>query len=294
MFFIIILLVSCNDYYYQPEDTIPEYSINEIRITLPKGLSLLQINNGKKETKYYDNIISIVNENGSVEKYSNCELKGRGNFTWDKKQMLKKPYQIKFEDKVNVFDMGSAKKWILLANYADGSLIKNKLAFDLANLLEMPFTPESSFANLYVNDKYLGNYLITEKIEVGKSRVNLKDDYGILCEIDGNYGTNEDIFFKTPIKRTVIVYSDSVADDLEKTNSKAREAFSSICSKITTLESLLNNSNTKWTDIEPLIDVESFIKYYFIQELVEDPDGLRSSLYIWSDGKADVLHIGPV
>lgn len=57
---------------------------------------------------------------------------------------------------------------------------------------------------------------------------------------------------------------------------------------------MLNKNDTKWIDIEPLIDVESFIKYYFIQELVEDPDGLRSSLYIWSDGKADVLHIGPV
>lgn len=204
LFFVLSLLISCDDFIYQPEETIPEYSFNEIRITLPQGLSLSQINNGSKDTKYNDIIISVTDENGSVETYYNCELKGRGNFTWNKKEMLKKPYQIKFQDKVDVLGMGSAKKWVLLANYADGTLIKNKLVFDIAKSLKMPYTPESYFVNLYVNDSFIGNYLLTEKIEIGKNRVNLKDDYGILCEIDGNYGTNEELYFKTPISETVL------------------------------------------------------------------------------------------
>ena len=59
---------------------------------------------------------------------SYIELKTRGNTTWG---VMKWAYQIKFDKKVDLFDMGKAKKWILLANYYDGTFVRNKVIFDL-------------------------------------------------------------------------------------------------------------------------------------------------------------------
>lgn len=266
----------------------------EVRIRLADGLSLSTVNSGSKDTKYPGNTVTLISADGKSSEYTNVELKGRGNYTWSQPRMDKKPYQIKFDSKTKVFGMDKAKKWILLANHADGTLMRNKLAFDLAKAIGMPYTPESVWIDLYVNDEYIGNYLICEKNEVGSNRVPLEDEYGVLCEIDGNYGTSEDVYAKTSYEKTVVVLSDSVADDVGEEGSVSEAAFKVFCDKLSRFEALLYDKNATWDQIEALIDVESFIKYYFIQELTEDPDGCRSSFYLWSDGKDDVIHLGPV
>ncbi|MBE6541958.1 MAG: hypothetical protein E7672_05880, partial [Ruminococcaceae bacterium] len=55
------------------------------------------------------------------------QIKGRGNSTWG---WPKKPYKLKFETKTSVLGMEEAKKWILLSNYADYSLIRNYVAME--------------------------------------------------------------------------------------------------------------------------------------------------------------------
>lgn len=266
----------------------------ELRIQLAEGLTLAGINAGSKDTKYPGNTVTLVNADGSSFEYFDVELKGRGNYTWNAARMDKKPYQIKFDSKTKVFGMDKAKKWVLLANHGDCTLMRNKLAFDLAKAMDMPYTPDSVWADVFVNDEYIGNYLVCEKNEVGSNRVPLKDDYGVLCEIDGNYGIFEDVYYKTSTENTVVVLSESVADDVGEPNSVSEAAFKIFCDKLDKFETLLYNDNTTWAQIEALIDVESFIKYYFIQELTEDSDGCRSSFYLWSDGKDDVIHLGPV
>lgn len=99
-------------------------------------------------------------------------IKGRGNSTWN---YDKKPYNIKFESKVDLFGMGKAKKWSLLANYRDTSLIRNYIAFDIARQLEMEFTSRNCFADLYINGEYYGNYTIFESVEVGSTRVDIEN-----------------------------------------------------------------------------------------------------------------------
>jgi len=262
-----------------------------ISITLKDGLSLSTINSGSKDTKYGGNQLCLVDADGTVSSYDNVELKGRGNFTWN--YCSKKPYQIKFDEKVSVFGMQKAKKWILTANYADVTLLRNKLAYDLAGEIGL-LAPDSMFVDLYVNDEYIGNYLLSEKNEVGKGRVELSDDYGVLCEVDGNYGTSEEYYFKTAIKQNVIVLNDSKADDLDKSDSVSLAAFKAFEQKLNSFEALLYSADATWDDIAQLIDVDSFIAYYFLQELCEDSDGCRSSFYIYSDGVDDVIHIGPV
>ena len=99
-------------------------------------------------------------------------IKGRGNYTWTRE---KKPFNIKLRDKTDLFGMGASRKWCLLANYLDDTLLKNKLGYDLANSVGLDFSPESVIVDLYINNEYIGNYTLSERIEVGENRVDITD-----------------------------------------------------------------------------------------------------------------------
>lgn len=99
-------------------------------------------------------------------------IKGRGNTTWD---YDKKSFSIKFTEAVSLFGMPEAKNWNLLANAADPSLLRNSVSFALADEMGIPFVCGYQPVDLYVNGDYLGNYLLTEKVEVLPGRVEITD-----------------------------------------------------------------------------------------------------------------------
>lgn len=100
------------------------------------------------------------------------ELRGRGNSTWE--GYPKKPYKLKLEEASDLFGMEPNKHWVLLANYADESLMRNKLAYDLSGILGMPYM-ESTWLSLVLNGEYIGNYQLCEQIRIGKGRVDITD-----------------------------------------------------------------------------------------------------------------------
>ncbi len=100
------------------------------------------------------------------------QIKGRGNSTWE---YPKKPYNIKFDKKTSLLGMDKAKKWTLLANYIDLSLLHNAYGWELAEAFGLPYTSQYRFVDLYINGNYLGNYVICESIEVGENRVEITD-----------------------------------------------------------------------------------------------------------------------
>ena len=111
--------------------------------------------------------------------------------TFSSSAVSKRPYQLKLSAGRDVLGMGSGKTWILLANHGDASLIRNKVAQDLAAEYGLPYTPQSRFVDLVVNGEYLGNYLLTEKVQEGGRRVPLKDPGAVLVEMDNNYCDTE-------------------------------------------------------------------------------------------------------
>lgn len=114
-----------------------------------------------------------ISQNGKVLLSTGLQyIKGRGNATW---KYAKKPYNIKFEEKTDLFSMGKAKKWTLLANYVDKTLLKNILAFDYGEMFSLDYTPKYQSVDLYINNEYMGNYLVTESVEVNSERVDIKD-----------------------------------------------------------------------------------------------------------------------
>ena len=133
--------------------------------------------------------VKIVNPDGSIE-YEDSELvtsefKVRGNTTPD---LFKKPYQIKIGTKTDLFGMGEAKTWVLLANYLDTSLLRTSFMFELAQKLGMDASCFQS-VDVYVNGCYEGVYLLCEKINVEPFRVEIRDLEKEMKALDPNYGS---------------------------------------------------------------------------------------------------------
>ena len=128
--------------------------------------------NGSQKYKEGGSIL-ILNKEGETEYEGLLEhIKLRGNTS---SHFKRKGYQIKLGTKADLFGMGKAKKWILTSNYRDHSLLRNQITFSMADYVGLPYTPGCVQADLYLNHKYNGTYIIQEKIEIGKNRINIAD-----------------------------------------------------------------------------------------------------------------------
>ena len=98
-------------------------------------------------------------------------IKGRGNSTWN--YGVKKPYQISLSTKADLMgDSAPAKKWILLANSGDATLIHSSIAFDLAAELGLAAVNVRP-VDLYYDGEYRGSYVLAEKVEINPGRVDI-------------------------------------------------------------------------------------------------------------------------
>lgn len=257
-------------------------NIPELNLSL-NGYTLDQINSGSKETKYKDNDLEIIN-NGVTQDYSGVEIKGRGNTTWI---APKKPYQIKFEESVNLFELGKAKKWVLLANWYDPSNLENDTAFYSGSLIDMKYAWSGQFINLYVDYEYVGLYYLTHKVEIGKSTVDLdKSDDGVLFEMDFRGPDPGDLSFTSSVFKHKMVLKDSALSSLSE--DKALRLFES---KWNNFESALKSKN--WELVSQLIDVESFAKYTLLYELCGNVDAYATSTFFYRDLVTDKIYCGP-
>ena len=270
-----------------------------LSIRLPDGYTVEDLNASKDEIPAdpetephaIATLVDPTNEANNLVDATLEEIKGRGNFTW---RLEKKPYQIKFDSKTSVLGMAEAKTWILLANHADPSLLRNKVAYDLAAEFGLAASPDSRFVDLTINGEYLGNYLLTEKVEVKTNRLELQDPGGILLELDNNYGLEEDFHFTTATSNTLFVLKDAVADVDDPLPPELAASYADTQDYLNEFESYLYAADPDWSKISAMIDVDSFIKYYFVFELAANPEITQSSVYFWRDGIGDRLHAGPV
>lgn len=203
-----------------------------------------------------------------------AKIKGRGNTTW---MYDKKPYNIKFESKTDMFGIGAAKKWCLLADYGDVSLVRNYLVLNTADAIGCAFTPECRHVNLYLNGAYQGVYLLTEKVEIGKNRVNIDDtatddDIGFLIEMDIHaYGDpNADPGFSIGLIRYTLKDPECDSKQMAMIQNRVIQAFNAL-------------DSGDWSKVSSFIDTDSFVSTYIIEELFKDADVTWSSFFLYHD-----------
>jgi hypothetical protein len=93
--------------------------------------------------------IRIISSDNTENLNMPVTIRGRGNSTWN---FAKKPYRIKLDSKQNLLNLPAKEKnWVLLANHADKTLIRNAVAFKIGQLLGFEFTPSARFVDVYLN-----------------------------------------------------------------------------------------------------------------------------------------------
>ncbi|MBR5739380.1 MAG: CotH kinase family protein, partial [Lachnospiraceae bacterium] len=239
-----------------------------------------------KRIKYPGNSVFLYdpdNSNNNVAA-NEVEFKGRGNSSWTR--YAKKGYQIKFEKRVSILGMEPAKKWILIPDAGDGSLIRNKLALEIAAASGcFAYTPHGEFVDLWISGEYRGLYAISEKVEIDKNRLALSDPKGVLVELD-------ELFYGEDPYRTSGLTGHHYVEK-EAVDETSHEGIDRFMDAMTDLERMLV-THAPWESVEKAIDVPSFAAYYIIQEFTHNAEDLYTSFFLYRDGENDVIHAGPV
>lgn len=234
-----------------------------------------------------DNYIKCLVSVDSVydeDDFSNvsAKIKGRGNSTWG---MPKKPYKLKFDEKIDLFGNGKAKTWTLIANYCDQSLVRNYLAYGLGRMFgDYIYATSTQFVELYLNNVYQGLYLVCEQVEVGKSRININDDLdtvntGYLLELDYRiYDENAKMDYDY-FEVDGIPYAIKDPDTEDELYTKEHLNY---IKDYTTLAFNAVKSGS-YSLASKYIDINSFVYTYIIYELFGNVDVKFSSWYLYKD-----------
>lgn len=159
-----------------PVTVIKSGEVGTIYIDTASG-SLKTITNSSNHSTSETGTIMVVRPDGKVDYCGEMsKMSGRGNGTWST-DGVKNPYNVKLAVSTSLLGMGKAKKWVLLANAGDSSLIKNQLTYDFSKYIGVKYQPVCKPVDLYVNQQYLGSYNLSEKVEIKSNRINVSDAY---------------------------------------------------------------------------------------------------------------------
>lgn len=250
------------------------------------AMTLLDGTTFKYETGLYDGEITI---------------KGRGNSSW---WMPKKSYAISAPKSVPMLDMPKEEDWVLIANYADKSLMRNYIAYQLGESMGMKYSPRMRFVDLFVNGEYLGNYLLGEKIDISKSRLNINKlkandtdgeniTGGYLIEKDWLQRLKpDDLFFNT----TKVKDRNVFAIKKPKANKINDEQLQYISSYFEEAEEALYGPNfaDEKNGYSKYFDINSLIDWYLVNEIFKNVDAaFGTSVYLYKD-RGGKISMGPL
>ena len=303
-------------------------------------------NDKTKQTKAYGSLVITCREDIAEQKgwktyYSSCEddsetpgsmyIKGRGNWTWNSTD--KKGFSIKLEEKQELLGMTKSKKWALIGNMPDFTMLRNTLASYLGEAAGMAYTPSSELVDVFVNGVYQGSYLLSEKITIEEGRVEMSDLEDRIDDLMVNEDYGEQKITRDNTSHTTIKYWTNVknpaditggyiiememGDRYEKEASgfvtrrgvsyvikspeyASREQVQYIASFVQELEDALyttNGVNTKTgKHYTEYMDLDSFVKKYWVDEISKNRDGAKTSHYLYkpADSQSKKIYAGPL
>ena len=247
------------------------------------NMDYVHANKENKET----GIIRLYSSMGNIDYSGELKsIKGRGSSTWG--DFDKKPYSIELQNEANLLGMGTAQKWILLANAYDPSHMRNKISYDFADELGLKYSPDSQWVDLYLNGEYAGLYLLCERNEVHEERVAIPEEGSFLLSVEreARLQENDRQYILTNAGLALRThYADADVDLAGK--------IQSVENAILSEEGIDSITGKSWTE---LIDVESWAHKYLMEEFFANTDGGVLSQFYYLDGSdlSGKIYAGPV
>lgn len=254
------------------------------------NMDYIHENKENRESGY----INVITSNGNIE-YSGAleSISGRGNSTWN---YDKKPYSIKLSQKKALLGMDAGKKWALLAGWREGAKLNTKIAYDIAEELELAYSPSCTWVDLYLNGEYAGIYYLSETVSVGDGRVDICDlekenELGTPIDISGGYLIEKEFSEYWEENPTKFSTDSGAKFTLKEPQNASAEQIDYIQNYIQSIDTMISNGNI---DYENSIDLDSFSKKFVLDELVFHHDTNVASMFFYKDRGNSCLYAGPV
>ncbi len=187
----------------------------------------------------------------------------------------------------DLFGMGAADSWVLNGPFLDKTLARNYLVYNLGSQI-MEWAPECRYCELFVNGQYKGVYLAVEPVSAGEGRLDLSE-YGLLsgkaAYIVGRDREGSDF---NPLKNYGKLHgytSNDLYVEYPGSKSITEKEFDFITEDISRFEMALYGddfANPK-TGYAAYIDVDNFVDYYILNEVVMNHDAGNLSTYAYKE-----------
>ena len=253
-----------------------------------------------KVNEIVSNITLIYHEGTKIqEKTGTSRLRGNSSIGFDKK-----PYRIKFDEKVRVLkdspeaSPAKARKWTLINNHDDKTLMRNILAFEVNRRFQAEYTPYCQAVDVIMNGEYKGCYQLTDQITVNDDRVDITEmettdndepeiTGGYLLEMDA-LAYSEKSMFTSECGIPVTIHSPE-EDEITPEQAKYIEGYFN-----------LMEARTYCTDYQDakkgyrsMLDMDSFLKHFLTNEFCANSD-MYWSTYLYKNREENLFKIGPV
>ena len=210
-------------------------------------------------------------------------IRGRGNTTW---YWPKKPYVIAFDKRQSVLGMPEHKRWVLLANFMDRTLMRNMVAMKVSSMMSnLAWTPRCVPVELVLNGRHQGSYLLIEQVRVDKNRVDIAETDGYIFELDFHYDN------AIQWKDHNIPFSIKYPDEDVITQAQISEAKKYIAD----VSGVIYGSS--YADPEKgyarYLDVDSFIDYWIVYEVMTNHELGNPGSVMFHKDTGGLLTAGP-
>lgn len=257
-------------------------------------------------------------------------MHARGNVTFEMAD--KKSYYIKFNEPMDMLELGGGKRWLLIGNAFDDTLSRNTMVFSLADAIGIEYIPNAAYMDLYIDGEYQGNYQIYEKIEIEEDRINIRDLNEEIVDMNPNVRLDklnsqevrmegdsslkyvnvknvpEDYYNGYLLElETVFRYLEGkcgfVSERKQPVVIKSPKAVNYeqtlyLFNLYQEMEDALHSENGWNEETEKYyydyLDLESFAKKYLIEELCKNRDALLSSFYMYIPNDDGKFYAGPI
>ena len=231
-------------------------------------------------------LVTIISDDGATVLTDTATVRERGNAS---RTFPKKPYRIKFANKHKVLgSKANAKKWTLINNYGDKTLMRNQLAFELSRRFGLPYTPFCAYVDVVLNGDYKGSYQLCDQIEVRKNRVDIEEmtpndisgealTGGYLIEADAyaNQEPEQGMFWSS--KGTGVTIKSPDEDEI----TPEQKAY---------IQSHYSAMEQNW---RTYLDLNTFLRHFLVGEMSGNTDTYWS-MYLYKHRGNDTMYVGPV
>jgi len=250
------------------------------------------------ENQYYGGKIKVINNLAtnatSNVTQANVKIMGLSPLRWyrpdytatNSTEMLpaKNAYMLRFNNNVSLFSDPVGQSWKVNPDNNDLSFLHDQTAYDMGRISNLDYTPRSHHVDLFINSRYFGTYVVTERPEISEGRVNIGNDGFILCVGSDESGQT---IYTNYLGQPVTILAPATPSE---------SAYSYVASFVIAAETALfsdffTDTNSGW---QRYMDIDSFVDWYLINEIAKNPFGAFAKNCVMNLQKEGKLKMGPL